>query len=121
MLTTHDLFSFTTAINDIRFWQNNVLELWSLFDFLMPGLLGTERQFTARYSRPILAARDAKATPHQLQAGALACEALHRQVTYYYAPYPLPNPKFRLVFNAEVRITGGTVARVIRFTYSRVP
>ncbi|XP_013143480.1 PREDICTED: TATA-binding protein-associated factor 172 [Papilio polytes] len=60
--------------------QNNVLELWSLFDFLMPGLLGTERQFTARYSRPILAARDAKATPHQLQAGALACEALHRQV-----------------------------------------
>ncbi|KAJ2939739.1 hypothetical protein O0L34_g17931 [Tuta absoluta] len=60
--------------------QNNVLELWSLFDFLMPGLLGTERQFTARYSRPILAARDPKATPHQLQAGALACEALHRQV-----------------------------------------
>lgn len=25
-------------------WQNNVLELWSLFDFLMPGFLGTERQ-----------------------------------------------------------------------------
>ncbi|KVH91540.1 hypothetical protein Ccrd_006435 [Cynara cardunculus var. scolymus] len=24
--------------------QNNVLELWSLFDFLMPGFLGTERQ-----------------------------------------------------------------------------
>lgn len=60
--------------------QNNVLELWSLFDFLMPGLLGSERQFTHRYSRPILAARDPKATPHQLQAGALACEALHRQV-----------------------------------------
>ncbi|CAH2231989.1 jg4050 [Pararge aegeria aegeria] len=60
--------------------QNNVLELWSLFDFLMPGLLGTERQFTARYSRPILAARDPRAPPHHLQAGALACEALHRQV-----------------------------------------
>lgn len=64
--------------------QNNVLELWSLFDFLMPGLLGTERQFTARYSRPILAARDPRASPHHLQAGALACEALHRQV-------PLPS------------------------------
>nr|KAJ0218599.1 hypothetical protein LSAT_V11C300152170 [Lactuca sativa] len=24
--------------------QNNVLELWSFFDFLMPGFLGTERQ-----------------------------------------------------------------------------
>ncbi|CAG9584894.1 unnamed protein product [Danaus chrysippus] len=60
--------------------QNNVLELWSLFDFLMPGLLGSERQFTARYSRPLLAARDPRASPHHLQAGALACEALHRQV-----------------------------------------
>ncbi|XP_047507448.1 TATA-binding protein-associated factor 172 isoform X2 [Pieris napi] len=60
--------------------QNNVLELWSLFEFLMPGLLGTSRQFTARYSRPILQARDPRATPHHLQAGALACEQLHRQV-----------------------------------------
>lgn len=25
--------------------QNNVLELWNLFDFLMPGFLGTEKQF----------------------------------------------------------------------------
>ena len=25
--------------------QNNVLELWSLFDFLMPGFLGSEKQF----------------------------------------------------------------------------
>ncbi|KAI8436267.1 hypothetical protein MSG28_004314 [Choristoneura fumiferana] len=64
--------------------QNNVLELWSLFDFLMPGLLGTERQFTARYSRPILAARDPKATPPQLQAGALAVEALHRQARHFF-------------------------------------
>ncbi|XP_041978415.1 TATA-binding protein-associated factor 172 [Aricia agestis] len=60
--------------------QNNVVELWSLFDFLLPGLLGSERQFSARYSRPILAARDPRAAPAQLQAGARACEALHRQV-----------------------------------------
>lgn len=56
------------------------MELWSLFDFLMPGLLGTSRQFTARYSRPILAARDPKATSQHQEAGALAMEALHRQV-----------------------------------------
>lgn len=30
--------------NHVYFMQNNVLELWSLFDFLMPGFLGTERQ-----------------------------------------------------------------------------
>ncbi|PNF40724.1 hypothetical protein B7P43_G00685 [Cryptotermes secundus] len=60
--------------------QNNVLELWSLFDFLMPGFLGTEKQFTARYSRPILASRDPKSSPKEQEAGVLAMEALHRQV-----------------------------------------
>ncbi|KAL1844567.1 hypothetical protein VTK73DRAFT_2294 [Phialemonium thermophilum] len=39
--------------------QNNVLELWSLFDFLMPGFLGAEKE---------------------QEAGALAIEALHKQV-----------------------------------------
>jgi len=49
--------------------QNNVLELWSLFDFLMPGFLGTEKEFTERFSRPILANKDAKATPKQKEGG----------------------------------------------------
>lgn len=41
--------------------QNNVLELWSLFDFLMPGFLGTETSFNERFGKPILANRDGKA------------------------------------------------------------
>ncbi|XP_077281095.1 histone acetyltransferase 1 [Temnothorax americanus] len=60
--------------------QNDVLELWSLFDFLMPGFLGSEKQFAAKYSRPILACREPKAGPKDQEAGALAMEALHRQV-----------------------------------------
>lgn len=60
--------------------QNNVLELWSLFDFLMPGFLGSEKQFQVRFSRPILASRDAKSSPKDQEAGALAMESLHRQV-----------------------------------------
>ncbi|KZO97896.1 SNF2 superfamily chromatin remodeling protein [Calocera viscosa TUFC12733] len=52
--------------------QNNVLELWSLFDFLMPGFLGTEQAFNERFGKPILASRDKK--------GILALEALHKQV-----------------------------------------
>ena len=40
--------------------QNNVLELWSLFDFLMPGFLGTESSFNERFGKPILANRDGK-------------------------------------------------------------
>lgn len=60
--------------------QNNVLELWSLFDFLMPGFLGTEKQFIARFSRPILQSRDAKSSSKEQEAGVLAMDALHRQV-----------------------------------------
>jgi TATA-binding protein-associated factor len=60
--------------------QNNVLELWSLFDFLMPGFLGTERQFNDRFGKKILASRDAKSSSKQQEAGALALEALHKQV-----------------------------------------
>ncbi|TRY73683.1 hypothetical protein TCAL_11089 [Tigriopus californicus] len=51
--------------------QNSVLELWSLFDFLMNY---------AKYSRPIVASRDPKCSPKDQEAGALAMEALHRQV-----------------------------------------
>ncbi|KAF5725765.1 DNA binding ATP binding nucleic acid bindin isoform 1 [Tripterygium wilfordii] len=60
--------------------QNNVMDLWSLFDFLMPGFLGTERQFHATYGKPLLAARDPKCSAKDAEAGALAMEALHKQV-----------------------------------------
>ncbi|XP_073057089.1 TATA-binding protein-associated factor BTAF1-like [Primulina eburnea] len=60
--------------------QNNVLDLWSLFDFLMPGFLGTDRQFQATYGKPLLAARDPKCSAKDAEAGALAMEALHKQV-----------------------------------------
>lgn len=49
--------------------QNNVLELWSLFDFLMPGFLGTERVFNDRFSKPILADREGKASPKERELG----------------------------------------------------
>ncbi|EFI28392.1 Mot1 [Coprinopsis cinerea okayama7 len=58
--------------------QNNVLELWSLFDFLMPGFLGTESSFNERFGKPILSNRDGK--NKNAEAAALALEALHKQV-----------------------------------------
>ncbi|KAL7313291.1 TATA-binding protein-associated factor mot1, variant 3 [Mucor circinelloides] len=60
--------------------QNNVLELWSLFDFLMPGFLGSEKLFNERFGKPILASRDSKSSSKEQEAGALALEALHKQV-----------------------------------------
>lgn len=74
LLANHRLILSGTPI------QNNVLELWSLFDFLMPGFLGSEKQFQVRFSRPILASRDPKSSAKEQEAGALAMESLHRQV-----------------------------------------
>ncbi len=33
--------------------ENNIGELWSIFDFLMPGFLGSEKQFRKLYRNPI--------------------------------------------------------------------
>ncbi|KAK7531747.1 SNF2 family DNA-dependent ATPase domain-containing protein [Phyllosticta citribraziliensis] len=60
--------------------QNNVLELWSLFDFLMPGFLGSEKVFQDRFAKPIAASRFSKSSSREQEAGALAIEALHKQV-----------------------------------------
>jgi TATA-binding protein-associated factor len=60
--------------------QNNVLELWSLFDFLMPGFLGSEKVFNERFAKPIAASRNSKSSSKEQEAGALALEALHKQV-----------------------------------------
>ncbi|KAJ1853471.1 TATA-binding protein-associated factor mot1 [Coemansia sp. RSA 1822] len=60
--------------------QNNVQELWSLFDFLMPGFLGSERQFNELYGRPIQQSRDAKHMSQAQTAGETALKALHKQV-----------------------------------------
>lgn len=60
--------------------QNNVLELWSLFDFLMPGFLGTEKVFHDKFAKPIAASRNSKTSSKEQEAGALALESLHKQV-----------------------------------------
>ena len=60
--------------------QNNVVELWSLFDFLMPGFLGVEKVFQERFAKPIQASRNAKANSKEQATGAAAIEALHKQV-----------------------------------------
>ena len=35
--------------------ENRLSELWSIFDFLMPGLLGTYTKFREKYEQPIMA------------------------------------------------------------------
>lgn len=67
--------------------QNNVLELWSLFDFLMPGFLGTESSFNERFGRPILSNRDGKSKTGE--AG---------------SSFAIPNPKHRLTASGKLHL-----------------
>jgi superfamily II DNA or RNA helicase len=41
--------------------ENSVLDLWSIFDFLMPGYLGAAEDFRQRYEIPIMRERNAEA------------------------------------------------------------
>jgi superfamily II DNA or RNA helicase len=41
--------------------ENSVLDLWSIFDFLMPGYLGTAKDFHERYELPITKGKSAEA------------------------------------------------------------
>ena len=41
--------------------ENTLTELWSIFDFLMPGYLGNHAKFKQRYEIPIVRAQDAHA------------------------------------------------------------
>ncbi|HUR45928.1 MAG TPA: SNF2-related protein, partial [Candidatus Saccharimonadales bacterium] len=38
--------------------ENSVLDLWSIFDFLMPGYLGSAQDFKERYESPIVKGKD---------------------------------------------------------------
>jgi len=41
--------------------ENNISELWSIFDFIMPGYLGNHKYFVKRYEKPITKENNPKA------------------------------------------------------------
>lgn len=46
--------------------QNNLQELWSLFDFIVPGMLGALPTFMEHFAQPIMQGGYANATPMQV-------------------------------------------------------
>ena len=69
--------------------QNKLTELWSLFDFVFPGKLGTLPIFQAQFSIPIQFGGYANATPVQVSA-AYKCSVILRDLI---APYMLRRRK----------------------------
>jgi superfamily II DNA or RNA helicase len=78
--------------------ENHLGELWSLFDFAMPGLLGGEQQFKAFYSGPIESGDDDRAAALRAQVSPYVL----RRMKEHVAP-ELP-PKTELV--RAIELTG---------------
>lgn len=62
--------------------QNSVMEIWAMFEFLMPGYLGSRTAFNARYGRSVERAKKSRKAKEsaQQQASILALQSLHKQV-----------------------------------------
>ncbi|UPQ97309.1 SNF2 superfamily protein [Chloropicon primus] len=60
--------------------QNDVLEIWSLFDFLMPGFLGAKKDFNKKYRSGVNAGKRAGSTKKDRDASILVADQLHRQI-----------------------------------------
>ena len=73
--------------------QNSVLELWALFDFLMPGFLGSQPAFNARFGKAVAASRGASLGSPDAQAGLLAMDGLHKQARLFRCPVPCHAPQ----------------------------
>ncbi|KAM5221047.1 DNA excision repair protein ERCC-6-like [Ctenodactylus gundi] len=65
--------------------QNNLQELWSLFDFACQGsLLGTLKTFKMEYENPIIRAREKDATPGEKALGMKISENLMEMIKPYF-------------------------------------
>ncbi|XP_060706782.1 DNA excision repair protein ERCC-6-like [Hemiscyllium ocellatum] len=65
--------------------QNNLQEMWSLFDFACQGsLLGTAKTFKMEYENPITRAREKDATPAEKALGLRISENLMRIIEPYF-------------------------------------
>jgi SNF2 family DNA or RNA helicase len=60
--------------------QNHVNELWAVFDFLIPNLLGTEAVFTKSFAKPIRNGQDSGASPEAIGTSINKLKLLHQTV-----------------------------------------
>ncbi|KAF6090351.1 ERCC excision repair 6 like, spindle assembly checkpoint helicase [Phyllostomus discolor] len=84
--------------------QNNLQELWSLFDFACQGsLLGTLKTFKMEYENPITRAREKDATPGEKALGFKISENLMAIIKPYFLRRTKEEVQKRKASNSEVR------------------
>ncbi|KAI4383534.1 hypothetical protein MLD38_009361 [Melastoma candidum] len=64
--------------------QNNLRELWALFNFCCPGLLGDKIEFKGKYEDPILRGNEKKATEREKQIGSTVAKDLREHIQPYF-------------------------------------
>jgi len=85
--------------------QNNLVELWSLFDFAYPGLLGSLDVFDKEFATPIKEGTYAKATSYTVFRAYSSAVALRKIIKPYFirrlkseVNANLPNKKEQIIF-----------------------
>lgn len=78
--------------------QNNLMELWTLYDFIRPGLLGTQNAFMEYFAIPITQGGYANATEYQEVAALEIAKALKDLIT----PYILRRTKVEVQDNLKL-------------------
>lgn len=60
--------------------QNSIMEIWAMFEFLMPGYLGDRKAFNTKYGNSIEKARRNRKESAQDQESIIALQSLHKQI-----------------------------------------
>jgi len=83
--------------------QNNLREMWALFDFACEGkLLGTSRTFKQEYENPIVRARERDASAYEKRIGNEMSESLRKLIE----PHFLRRTKAMVLENNETETDG---------------
>ncbi|KAL6081817.1 hypothetical protein STEG23_032645, partial [Scotinomys teguina] len=86
--------------------QNNLQELWSLFDFACQGsLLGTLKTFKMEYENPIIRAREKDATPGEKALGLKISENLMEIIRPYFLRRTKEEVQMKKADNPEARLS----------------
>jgi SNF2 family DNA or RNA helicase len=77
--------------------QNNLLELWALYDFVLPSLLGEQQYFKMNFVRPIVDGNDKEASENERAVGATRAKELRKKIQ----PFNLSRTKAEVFGNME--------------------